>query len=152
MSEKNKRIVLADDDADDRQLFGEALQDVMPGVQLHFCTDGEELMEYLTHTKELPDLIFLDLNMPKKNGKECLIEIRSNHRLSRVPIVIFSTTSDTSDVDFTYGLGARNFLKKPNSFEILKGAISQILSEASKWHATVTREGFVMISDTPPTQ
>ncbi|HEY0047222.1 MAG TPA: response regulator, partial [Flavobacterium sp.] len=85
----NSRIILADDDADDRVIFSEALSEVRANQQLTVFSDGVELMNYLQQAAELPQLLFLDLNMPKKSGFECLREIRTNERYKDISIAIY---------------------------------------------------------------
>jgi CheY-like chemotaxis protein len=122
------RILLADDDADDRELFEEALSDIHPNAVLTTAQDGEELM-YILRNYHTPDLIFLDLNMPRKNGKECLHEIVKNPTLKKIPIVIFSTSINPVDIEETFSLGALLFFRKPNSYEELKRNVNEIFFE-----------------------
>jgi CheY-like chemotaxis protein len=140
------RIVLADDDADDRELFEEALSDIHPNAVLTTAQDGEELM-FILRNYHKPDLLFLDLNMPRKNGKECLREIHRNPLLNGIPIVIFSTSINPLDIEETFSLGAVLFLRKPNSYEELKRNVSTIFFEKigsprSKENFLVTSESF----------
>jgi CheY-like chemotaxis protein len=119
------RILLADDDADDRELFEEALSDVHPNAVLTTAQDGEELM-FILQNYHKPDLLFLDLNMPRKNGKECLKEIAKDPVLKKIPIIIFSTSANPLDIDETFALGAVLFMRKPNSYEELKRNVTEI--------------------------
>lgn len=114
-------IVLADDDDDDRILFEEAVNEFSPEIKITCVEDGEELMSLLSAAKaKLPDLIFLDLNMPRKNGNECLAEIRRNAKLKEIPIIIYSTSSSKEHIEKTYKDGANLYVRKPYSFEDLK--------------------------------
>lgn len=123
-----KNIFLADDDSDDRELFQDALQEMGIKTQLTISEDGAVLMKTLDETvPPPPDVIFLDLNMPRKNGYECLSEIRSTPKLKDIMVVIFSTTDNPTAIEKTYSLGANYYVRKPNSFELLKKAIEQIL-------------------------
>jgi CheY-like chemotaxis protein len=124
---KEIRIILADDDQDDRELFAEAVEQHM---QVHFqsATDGMELMEMLNNTKDLPDIIFLDLNMPGKTGKECLEEIRRNSRLSKIQVVIYSTSLNRKDIDDTFSMGANLYIRKPNTFKELTEVIRKVFA------------------------
>lgn len=122
-----KNIFLADDDADDCLLFEEALREICTDSSLTTASDGIELMEIL-RTDSLPDVIFLDLNMPRKNGFECLTEIRQNTALSNIPIVIFSTTAQPEAVTNVYEKGANYFVCKPNTFQLLKNTIQHVLT------------------------
>ncbi len=116
--DRHIRILLADDDQDDRDIFAEAVSELNVKVELNFVKDGQQLMNYLTKaTDELPDIVFLDLNMPAKDGKECLKEIRTNNAFKDLPIVIYTTTNSLRDVDETHSLGANLFVRKPTSFK-----------------------------------
>jgi CheY-like chemotaxis protein len=117
-------IVLADDDADDRLLMAEAFEENKIPCILKFVEDGVELLDYLTKkgkygsdNDEIPDLILLDINMPRKDGKEALKEIKENPLLKHIPVVMFSTSKSPEDVTITYKLGANSFIVKPSSFE-----------------------------------
>jgi len=121
-----KNIFLADDDADDRMFFEDALKQVPILTQLTLSTDGLELLSNLETT--IPDVIFLDLNMPRKNGLQCLEEIRNTPKLQDIPIVIFSTTVNDDAVNKTYKLGANYYICKPPSFELLVKAIETVLT------------------------
>ncbi|MDQ6481942.1 response regulator [Dyadobacter sp. LHD-138] len=123
-----KYIFLADDDEDDCLLFEDALREVSASTALTMANDGAELMTILGKLVPPPDVIFLDLNMPKKNGFECLAEIRSSENLKDIPVVIFSTTGEEGTIDRLYEQGANYFIKKPGSFPKLKMAIQQILA------------------------
>jgi CheY-like chemotaxis protein len=116
---KPKRILLAEDDADDRELFQEAMSVVAPEIKVTMVENGEKLIAFLNESDDFPDCIFLDLNMPKKNGKDCLAEIKKNNKTMRIPIVIYSTSMTKKDVDETFDNGAACFIRKPNSFREL---------------------------------
>jgi CheY-like chemotaxis protein len=125
-----KKILLAEDDADDRMFFEDVLKEVNPGTNLVMADDGVELMNVLDETvPPPPDVIFLDLNMPRKNGFECLKEIRQTDKLKEIPVIIFSTTDNAHAIDTTYSLGANFFMRKPRSFDLLKKAIESVLSK-----------------------
>ncbi|MEO7307443.1 MAG: response regulator [Ferruginibacter sp.] len=124
-----KNIFLADDDADDRLIFKEALKELNVKTALTIITDGVELMSVLDITvPPPPDVVFLDLNMPRKDGMECLREMRHIQKLKNIPVVIFSTSDHPGTIEKTYKLGATYFICKPRSFELLKKAIETILS------------------------
>lgn len=127
-----KHILLAEDDADDRELFLEAISVVDPRIKVATVDNGETLMEHLDRSSEIPDCIFIDLNMPKKNGKECLKEIRENERLRTIPVIIYTTSLNTKDVDETYRRGASCFIRKPNSFRELTQLLGQYLTSSLK--------------------
>jgi CheY-like chemotaxis protein len=123
------RIVLADDDEDDRNLFKEAVEETASNVKVNIVKNGEELMRFLLKEgTQLPDIIFLDLNMPVKNGQECLEEIRGNNKLKHIPVIIYSTSSSRSHVDETFNNGANLYVLKPESFIDLKLIAKEIFS------------------------
>lgn len=128
-------ILLADDDADDRLLVQEALTDAdFPYDKLSFVENGEELMDYLhgrgryedSSRSPLPDLILLDLNMPKKDGREALKEIKSNPDLRQIPVVVLTTSTSPSDIRESYDIGANTYISKPVTFEGLVDAMQTI--------------------------
>jgi CheY-like chemotaxis protein len=127
----NRKIIfLADDDADDRMFFEDALKEVGIPSDLTLAFDGLELMNNLNAVTEPPPphIIFLDLNMPKKNGYECLEEIRNTPKYDDIPVVIFSTTASEDAIDKTYLNGANYYICKPRSFQLLVKTIEMILS------------------------
>ena len=130
MKNQVKRLVyLADDDPDDRLLFEEALMEVSKNVELTTANNGEQLMKILDNVASpLPHLIFLDLNMPLKNGFECLDEIRKDKKLKNIPVVIFSTSSQKEAVDKVYNKGADYYICKPDSFHKLKEVLDRMFS------------------------
>ena len=117
-------IVLADDDEDDREMFEEAITRINPAIQIKTFASGSSLFRYL-EKGEQPALIFLDLNMPGKNGMECLAEIRKSSDWSGIPVVIYSTSSNNNDIRETYTKGANLYLLKPNSFSVLMKLIER---------------------------
>ncbi len=127
-------IVLADDDRDDHTFFKTALAEIAPSTQLTIVENGDELLELLKNY--IPDFIFLDLEMPCKNGLQCLHEIRGNNKINDIPIVIFSSTSRPANIDAAYEMGADLFFIKPSVYNELVSSIRAILalnwSEASK--------------------
>jgi CheY-like chemotaxis protein len=117
-------ILMADDDADDRMLAKEALEESRVLNDLRFVENGEELMDYLYKRgdfadAERPGLILLDLNMPKKDGREALKEIKADANLRRIPIVVMTTSKAEEDIYRSYDLGASSFITKPVTFERL---------------------------------
>lgn len=129
MSQAPKSITLlvADDDAEDRMMIKEALEENRLKNNLVFVEDGEELMDYLLRkgkykseeTSPRPGLILLDLNMPKKDGREALREIKSNSELKDIPVVVLTTSKAEEDVIRTYDLGVNSFISKPVTFDAL---------------------------------
>lgn len=135
-------IVLAEDDPDDRLLLEQAFLHGGSVSGRVFVEDGEELMDYLlgqgSHSVKpvrRPDLILLDLNMPRKDGREALAEIRANPLLRRIPVVILSTSSASRDVQGAYELGANSFITKPTSFDALVRVVRGI---SDYWFGPVT--------------
>ena len=120
-------ILMADDDPDDRLLTKEALTESRLRGELRFVRDGEELLDYLHHrgafaapaSAPRPGLILLDLNLPRKDGREALREIKADPSLRQIPIIILSTSKADEDVFRTYDLGANSFITKPMTFERL---------------------------------
>jgi CheY-like chemotaxis protein len=123
-----KKVLLAEDDEDDFHLFHEAVSELGDTIQLSWVKDGEELMKRLAQDKAaLPDVIFLDINMPRKNGFECLTAIRQNETLKHLPVIIFSTSNDKALVTWMYNAGANLYLCKPTDFRRLKRSIQQAI-------------------------
>lgn len=117
-----KTVILADDDFDDVDIFKEAVRDY---VKLEVVKDGKELMSLLNHIH--PDLVFLDLEMPVKNGLECLVEIRNNEKLKDLPIVVFSSTTRPANMQTAYEMGGHLFLIKSHVYGELVTSIRAIL-------------------------
>lgn len=150
MSLERLNILLADDDPDDCNFFKKALGELP--LTTHFTTvpDGEHLMNLLTHEKnELPHVLFLDLNMPRKNGFECLSEIKLSQRLKRLPVIIFSTSFEQEVVNQLYQNGAQYFIRKPSEFSQFKKIILQALTLIVQGNGSQpTRNDFVIILPT----
>lgn len=133
MSLKFKSIVLTDDDEDDRFFFQEALDALNFDITYNQFEDGSELMNHLKGSLiNLPSLLFLDLNMPKKSGLECLKEIRADEVLKDLFVIIYSTSSSENDILKAYEVGADNYLSKPTSFKNLKSSLFNILTRLEK--------------------
>jgi len=119
-------ILMADDDADDRLLAQDALSECKLANELHFVENGEELLEYLHRRGKYsqgnaprPGLILLDLNMPRKDGREALREIKSDPNLKRIPVIVLTTSKADTDISKIYYLGANSFIAKPVAFDSL---------------------------------
>lgn len=120
-------ILMADDDEDDRMMASEALEDAKLANPLYFVEDGEELMDYLHRRGKYadptvsprPGLLLLDLNMPRKDGREALKEIKADPTLRRIPIVVLTTSKAEEDIFRSYDLGVNSFISKPVSFDAL---------------------------------
>lgn len=124
-----RNIYLADDDHDDRVMFAEALFEIDSTVILTQAQDGQELMEILYKQPEsLPDIIFMDINMPKQDGLKCLEEIRNQRgNLKELFVIILSTSSDPLVIDKAFDLGATFYAVKPSTFDDLKAFIKEVL-------------------------
>ncbi|MBC7536168.1 MAG: response regulator [Ferruginibacter sp.] len=122
-------ILLADDDEDDCLFFQDALKELPVSTLLQTVSNGDQLMERL-HDKQqfLPDLLFLDLNMPRKNGLDCLEEIKQHTDLNRLFIAIYSTSLQQHIVDKVHEIGAQYYICKPTSFSKLKNLIFQTIA------------------------
>ena len=119
-------IVMAEDDLDDRLLIKDALAESNWPADLRFVDNGEEMMAYLTRTGKYanadaprPNLILLDLNMPRKDGREVLREMKTHGELKRIPVVVLTTSKADTDIEKTYELGANSFISKPIEFDSL---------------------------------
>jgi CheY-like chemotaxis protein len=143
MTENNgkKTVLLAEDDDDHYLLARDALAEAGAEIDLQWVRDGEELMNYLLHlgkyaapeTSPRPQLIVLDLNMPKKDGREALHEIKTNPALRTIPVVVYTTSRNDEDIHYTYSLGG-SFIRKPVRFE----QIVHVLRSMSRyWLETV---------------
>ncbi len=128
-------ILMADDDEDDRLMAEEAMQEARVLNDIHFVKDGVELMEYLCYQGEYnhnnaprPDLILLDLNMPRKDGREALKEIKADPELRQIPIVVLTTSKADEDIYRTYDLGVNSYITKPVSFEGLVEVMRHLTS------------------------
>ncbi|NLP58657.1 response regulator [Lutibacter sp. B1] len=122
------QIALVDDDEDDRFLFKEAIEDIEMNTNLSLFKNGKEFLDYIFKPDIiLPELVFLDLNMPVINGIQCLTEIRKNNDLSALSVAIYSTSSSDKDIEDTFVKGANIYIKKPNDFNKLKNVLEKVL-------------------------
>jgi CheY-like chemotaxis protein len=129
MNSSIHNLLLADDDTDDCLFFKEALEELPVLSTLKTVYDGEELMKWLhLNYDNLPNALFLDLNMPRKSGFECLEEIKTIPELKNLPIIIFSTSMDMDVVDTLYNNGAHYYLRKPGDFSVLKKVIHEVIT------------------------
>jgi CheY-like chemotaxis protein len=113
------RILLVDDDEDDRQFFCEAAQEVDSAIKCNTAKDGLAAIDFLNKQEVLPDFIFLDLNMPRMDGRQCLKALKELPAYSNIPVIIYSTSMLDHDLESTVRLGASFFIKKPVLFEDL---------------------------------
>lgn len=125
---KTNVFFIADDDPDDQEIFIKALEEVTESCKCFTAADGEDAFLKLSSEKVfLPDLIFLDLNMPKVNGKQCLVKIKQEQRLQHIPVIMYSTTAEKKEMQEALHLGAAYFLQKPNLFADLCKALDQLI-------------------------
>ena len=146
MKHEELYVLLADDDDDDRLFFKDAIEKVKVKTVVNMVNDGVELMDYLNNsTTRLPNLLFLDLNMPRKSGMECLKEIRSNHKLKDLSIAIYSTSGLEKDIEETFVKGANIYIKKPNDFEELKSILDKVININWQYHTSgFNKENFLL--------
>ena len=146
MSSKHISILLADDDSDDCNFFKKALAELPLSTSLTILHDGEQLMSYLfTYSDDLPDILFLDLNMPRKSGIECLQEIRNIQRLKDLSVAIYSTSASEQDIEETFVRGANVYIKKPSEFSTLKKILSEVISINIHYHTWgLNKENFLL--------
>lgn len=128
---KKKFIFMADDDEDDRSFFADALSESGYAHELSFAFDGNDLLEQLNQLKnkefgKLPDVIFLDLNMPVKDGRETLKVLKKDPELALIPVFIYTTSNSDLDVNLCYKNGANLFITKPSDFDVIVKIVSNI--------------------------
>ena len=123
-----QHILMADDDADDRFLVQAAFEDNKIQQKLLFFEDGEQLLEHLQDEsiQGITRFILLDLNMPKRDGRDVLRTLKADKQLSTIPIIVFSTSKAPDDINSSYKLGANSYVVKPSSYEHLKEVIQKI--------------------------
>jgi len=125
------RILLADDDEIDRLFFKEAFEELIIKTTVQTFNDGKQLMDYLAKKDILlPHILFLDLNMPRKNGIECLKEIRRINEFNGISIAIYSTSTSEKDMEETFRNGANIYIKKPADFNMLKQVLEKAVMTA----------------------
>jgi CheY-like chemotaxis protein len=146
MSNNYIHIILADDDEDDRMLFTDAFDELKIDTKVNTFNDGVELMNYLNSPDAiLPNVLFLDLNMPKKNGIECLYEIKSNDKFNDIAIAIYSTSSSEEHIEETFVQGANIYIKKPSDFTTLKKVLSEVVTINWQYHTSgLNKDNFLL--------
>ena len=139
-------LLLADDDIDDCTFFEDALEELPISATLLTVNDGVQLMDFLSAKSDnLPDVLFLDLNMPRKSGFECLSEIKLIDKLKDLPVIIFSTSLNMEVVDLLYQKGAHYYIRKPGEYDILKKVILEAVTLTSKNKLVrPTRDKFIL--------
>lgn len=146
MNDNYIKVILADDDEDDRLFFTDAFEELKITTKVSTFNDGVYLMDHLNSADIiLPEILFLDLNMPRKSGMDCLKEIRSNDRFKDIAIAIYSTSSSEEDVENTFVLGANIYIKKPNDFKKLKKVLSEIVTINWQYHTNgLNKDNFLL--------
>lgn len=139
-------ITLADDDEDDRLLFTDAFEELKINTVVNTFNNGQLLMDYLNNPESvLPHIIFLDLNMPIKNGIDCLKEIKQNDNLKNIAIAIYSTSSSDEDVENTFVLGANVYIKKPSDFKTLKEVLNDVVTVNWQYYTSgLNKDNFLL--------
>ena len=123
--DNNRIFLVIDDDPDDRYFFSEAIKKIDPGARCVSATNGEEALTQLRNgIQRLPDLIFLDLNMPRMDGRLCLAELKKDPALKAIPVIILSTSSSKNDIEETAKMGAAYFITKPTDISKLHEELS----------------------------
>ncbi len=139
-------ILLAEDDEDDRRFFNDAFEEVKMKTKVHMVNDGVELMNYLSQGDcVIPHILFLDLNMPRKTGMECLKEIKRMDNLKDMAIAIYSTSASEEDVEKTFVNGANVYIKKPSDFAALKKILSEVITINFQYQTSgLNRDNFIL--------
>lgn len=137
-------IFYTDDDADDVHVFSQALKEVDKSVALQVSECGNELIKSLHNPPPTPSLIFLDLNMPGKDGRQTLKEIKTNERFKDYPVIIFSTSSNPDDIDYTYKHGANLYVRKPSKYTELKNLIQACIKIDWANYSRPSKEDFYL--------
>jgi len=146
MNKEYTYIILVDDDEDDRLFFSEAFDEIKISTKIRTFKNGVELMDYLnTEESMLPEILFLDLNMPKKNGIECLHEIKADPKFSEIAIAIYSTSSSEEHIEETFVSGANIYIKKPGDFDTLKKVLQEVVTINWQYQTSgLNKENFLL--------
>jgi len=141
-------VLMADDDDDDFLVFSMAISEIPYKILLSRVEDGEKLMHALQ--EKTPDILFLDLHMPCKDGTICLKEIRQNHQYDTLPVIVYSSLDDVRNIEICFRQGANLYVIKPNSFSQLKEMLERIITiDWRKAMVFPTLSNFVLRSDDP---
>lgn len=146
MNQDYINIALADDDEDDRLFFTDAFDELKIQTRVTTYNDGVYLMDYLNSEDALlPNVLFLDLNMPRKTGMECLQEIKANPKFNDIAIAIYSTSASEEDIENTFIQGANIYIKKPDSFKKLKKALAEVVTINWQYHTSgLNKDNFLL--------
>ena len=137
-------ILLTDDDADDLMLFEEAIKELPLSVQLSSVENGKDLFKLLADNYS-PNLIFLDVNMPGKSGKDCLLEIKSNPVFHNIPVIMYSTSGNKGDIETCYKHGADLYVIKPHLFTDIVKMLEKIFSIDWEKSSRRSKDEFVLM-------
>jgi CheY-like chemotaxis protein len=130
-----RKFALADDDLDDAELFAEALASVNPGIHCEHASNGKVLLDKISsQTSDLPDIIFLDINMPEMNGWDSLMELKKHSSLKNIPVVMYSTSSTFRDKQAAKELGANFFYTKPDNLKQLRLFLANLIQNPVKYN------------------
>ncbi len=141
---RHYNIVLAEDDEDDRTFFQDAISIIHPHATVNIANDGEKLLNYLDSVSEIPDIIFLDLHMPRINGIECICDIRSKEKFNEVPIVMFTISGTAPDMLESKRCGANVYIKKSGSFNQLVETLRGLLTNDGFKSLLMGRQNYVL--------
>lgn len=149
MESKPLHILLADDDESDRLIFTDAFSELDVKTIVHTVNDGDELMEWLNQDSvKLPHILFLDLNMPRVTGLQCLKEIRGNEKLKKLLVAIYSTSDNEKDMEETFLNGANIYIVKPPDFNTLKKMLGKAVDKAHLYQDdALNRDNFFLKLD-----
>lgn len=128
-------VLNVDDDPEDRDFFCEAIREIDPAITCLLAESGIKALSVLQNRLILPDYIFLDINMPLMNGKECLRRLKSIPELQQIPVIMYSTSTDTKEIRECYSLGAEDFLIKPNNYEKLVNDLQSIFAFSKRFRS-----------------
>lgn len=123
------KIFYADDDRDDRVIFCDVILGIDPSIEITCASDGQEALDVLSALPDVPDVIFLDINMPRKGGIECLEILRSREHFANVPVVIYSTITEGPEIEQAIAAGATRFASKAYSYEEIVDTLSTIIKQ-----------------------
>ena len=127
---KSMRFLIVDDDADDRMLFIEAVREIDETIECKIAHDGEQALKFLGNIENpLPDFIFLDIRMPRIDGKRCLVEIKKDERLKHIPVIIYTTSKAVDESKELRAMGAFHFISKPRNADEIFYLISFVMDE-----------------------
>jgi len=140
------QILLADDDEDDRLFFKDAFEEIKIRTVVKMVNDGVELMNHLAKDDIiLPHILFLDLNMPRKTGIDCLLEIKRLKHLKDIPVAIYSTSASDIDIEETFVMGANIYIKKPDDFQTLKKILENVIKINWQYFtSSLNRDNFLL--------